>query len=316
MEKRQKEADAIMKENQVRAEKAKEEAVQLAKEISANYDNITEKSKEEVVELITALSEKVKLTESFEEIGKNFQDSKAILKSMEGEHLNLKTETNIIESYRSDEELVASVSGGLTLHGLSILLEDYPILQGPKQILKCPTHVQVFGPTTPFETSVFKATSESEMGSFSKTASSGGMTMALSITNQSGKSRSAKFLGTSVESSSSTSRARELAESKMNTEERTTETSQHIKKGFLTEFVKMPMRCVRIPYDGMRLSEEAKVAILKIDTEREAMSFLRTYGSHLPFSMHTLGGVFFRTVAMESEEEVTSVKMFSEGKTH
>lgn len=135
--------------------------------------------------------------------------------------------------------------------------------------------------------------------------------MATSTSSSKSSSRSFKGWGISAQRSSGTTSASELAMSKRQETENNIETETKIKKGFLTEYVKMPMRSVRIPYDAMRLSEDAKREISRIATIREALRFLRTFGSHLSCGDHTLGGVFFRTIAMESEENVSSVEMYS-----
>lgn len=97
--------------------------------------------------------------------------------------------------------------------------------------------------------------------------------------------------------------AAEVALSKESSENATAETNAKTSFAYIVEYIKMPMRCFRVPYDGMRLSEDAKRAIRKVYTEREALQFLRTYGSHLPFGMHTLGGVFFRNMSMQTRED-------------
>ena len=169
----------------------------------------------------------------------------------------------------------------------------------------------MLGVTQPFRASTYKCTTEKESETFEKTATSGGMAMAISLTSSNSNSKSGKFWGASAESSSGTSSAFELASSKFEEDETSGQTSENIKTAFLTEYIKMPMRCVRIPYDAMRLSEDAKREIFKITTAREALRFLSTFGSHISCGENTLGGVFFRTISMRSETNVSSVQMFS-----
>lgn len=189
------------------------------------------------------------------------------------------------------------------------------VLTTHQPILKEPEYVEVYGVTQSFDASVFKCTEEKELATFHKSAKSGGMSMAESTSQATSSSTSIKstgiFHGVTSESTSGTSSAEELARSKMWESDTTNEEEEKIKKAFLTEYVKMPMRCVRIPYDSMRLSEDAKIEISKIVTLREAHRFLRTFGSHLSCGEYTLGGVFFRTIAMESEEKVSSVTIYS-----
>ena len=60
----------------------------------------------------------------------------------------------------------------------------------------------------------------------------------------------------------------------------------------------------------MRLSEEARREAHEINTEREALRFLRTYGSHFTFGIVTVGGVFFRNISMTTQKEVSYVALF------
>lgn len=181
--------------------------------------------------------------------------------------------------------------------------------------MKEPSYVEVYGVNQPFNSSVFKCTKEIDLSTFRKTATAGGMSMAVDMSSSFSVAGDMKINGgigaISTEGSFGTSAALELARSKKRESESRSENNVKIKKAFLTEYIKMPMRCVRIPYDSMRLSEDAKREIFKMSTLLEAFRFLRKFGSHLSCGEYTLGGVFFRTIAMESKEEVDSAAMFA-----
>ena len=96
---------------------------------------------------------------------------------------------------RVTRNLVAAVSSGKALHGISLLVDDYPIAEGTVPVLKRPEYVQIFGVTEPFRAETFKSIKQSEIATFHTTASSGGMTMASSTSSSSSSSTSFKMWG-------------------------------------------------------------------------------------------------------------------------
>jgi hypothetical protein len=157
---RQKEAGAIMKENKGRAEKARDEAIGLIDNLELGGN----KEKEELTRQLTELKEKVKASSQFSDVGQNFQDPQALYQNLMDNGMVLPSSNGgIIESYKSNEDLVAAVSGGKALHGIALLLDDYPILESTMPVLKRPEYVQMFGVTQPFVTSMFKSNKQTEM---------------------------------------------------------------------------------------------------------------------------------------------------------
>ncbi|GFH52547.1 hypothetical protein CTEN210_09023 [Chaetoceros tenuissimus] len=269
-------------------------------------------------ERISQVRKKVEGTpESFGNVGKDF--TKGDMNVDKNYSFGKPSTIRTLRKYENENDLVASVSGGVVRHGICLLLgdsNDFPIVVAGNPLLKTPEFVEMLGVTSKFETSIHKCTSEMDLSTFKKTASDGGMSIASSscMNSSLGINATVGMLGVgalSTETSHSSSSAAFVASMTQQQEESNTEINVKSKKAYLTEFIKMPMQCVRIPLDAMLLSEEAKLEIREITCERDALYFMRKYGSHLPSGLYTLGGVFFRTVSIESEQEQTLVTMFS-----
>lgn len=67
------------------------------------------------------------------------------------------------------------------------------------------------------------------------------------------------------------------------------------------------MKSFRIPVSTMTMSEEALDSALAVDTLVKASQFLDTFGSHVSNGRHLLGGIFFRTMTVTSETEVSYI---------
>ena len=308
LEERQAKAKAMMEEEKGKAN----EAMQAAEDLRNREDlAFAEENKQRLNEEVDKLKGTVQASDKFNNVGNNFRGQADLINELVSGSLNLSSTGGVIQSYESNEELVASVSGGKALHGLSILMDEYPVTSGGVPLLKTPEYVEMYGVTQPFVTSTYKTTQESEMSSFEKTASSGGMSMAESTSESKSASVSGNYGGGSgsVSGAISSGSKNDKSSSFENSEnrERNVKTSTAV----MIEYIKMPMKCFRMPYDSMRLSEDAKRAIRNVSTERQATQFLITFGSHLPFGMHTLGGVFFRKITMQTESEVSSVSLFA-----
>lgn len=125
MENRQKEADEMLQENKQRSKEARDEALRLLEKLDVK--SMTDDHKKELQNDLDLIRSKVQASASFSAIGEDF-DSEKILRGLESNSLKLSsTEGGVIESYSTNEELVASVSGALALHGISLLLGNYPI---------------------------------------------------------------------------------------------------------------------------------------------------------------------------------------------
>jgi hypothetical protein len=175
----------------------------------------------------------------------------------------------------------------------------------------CKFNSQILGVTQPFTTSTYKTTEEKQMSTFQKTACYGGASIASSTSTSVGNSASASWMGVSGKSSSAKSSAQQFAASLQQESEQSLEASKTSTIAFISETILLPMRSARLNYDGMRLSEDAKHAVRNLSTEREALHFLRTFGSHLPLGVITLGGAFSRTIRMESSKEVSATSLYA-----
>jgi hypothetical protein len=138
MEERQKEAEELVRQNEEMAKQARDESIALlAKlDITSNAE-----AKKELQEKLATLKSATEAAERFKAVGKNFQGSKVLFDNLNSNAMVLPASKGVIESYKTDEELVASVSGGLALHGLVLVLEDHPVGAGTIPALKQPENV-------------------------------------------------------------------------------------------------------------------------------------------------------------------------------
>lgn len=124
MEARQKEADEMLVENRNRAKAARDESIELMNKMSLDFAN---KGNEELKKDMDKLSSKVRAAATFGAAGENFK-MKILLNDLEDNAMKLPSgKGGVIESYETDEDLVASVSGGIALHGITLLFGDSPI---------------------------------------------------------------------------------------------------------------------------------------------------------------------------------------------
>lgn len=181
-----------------------------------------------------------------------------------------------------------------------VLVDDRAVIPWAAPLLKNPEFVEMFGVTQPFESKTFKTTSETESSSFEQIASSGSITIAESSSKAVSGSIGGSFGGFSGEVSGGTAEKGESSNTGSSEKKEDSESNRKTSKAFMYEYVKMSMRSFRIPYTSMRLSEDAKDSVMKIVTERGAKTFLITYGTHLPFGIQTLGGIFTRKIYMQT----------------
>jgi len=193
----------------------------------------------------------------------------------------------------------------------SVLMGGNAVISSAVPLLQRPDYVEMYGANSPFITDTFQTTQESEASSYENTASSGCIGMARSTSSATSASASISGWGASASVSGSTSQASEENRTDSSEKRRNAERNRKTSSAHIIETIQMPMMNFRIPYDAMKLSEDAKHKIQNMQTEREAEDFLILYGSHLPKGMHTAGGIFFRTMTMQSETEVSSLSLYS-----
>ena len=308
LKERQAEAKAMMEEDREKSSQAMEAANNLRDQEDLAF---AEENQQRLLDNVDRAKERVQASDEFNATGKNFRGPTDLINELAAGAPSFSGTGGVIQSYESNEELVASVSGGKAMHGLSVLMNEYPITSGGVPLLKTPEYVEMYGVTQPFSTSTYKTTQESEMSSFDKTSTSGGMSMAESTSKSKSASVSGSYGGFSGSASGAISSGSKSSSGSTFENSESSERNLKTSTAIMVEYVKMPMKCFRVPYDSMRLSEDAKKAIIRISTEREAVNFLATFGSHLPFGMSTLGGVFFRKITMTTQTEVSSTSLFA-----
>ena len=139
-QKRQQEADELLLQNEVMAKQARDESLKLINDLTLEF---ARSGKKELEEKITTLKSMVMAADTFKAVGKNFQDPKALYDTLNSNAIVLPASKGggVIESYKTNEDLVASASGGRALHGLVLVLEDFTVTTGTVPVLKRPDHV-------------------------------------------------------------------------------------------------------------------------------------------------------------------------------
>ena len=140
MEKRQKEADELLLQNEEMAKQARDESLALMEKLSLDF---AETGQAELIGKIATLKSMVTAADTFKAVGKNFKGPKELYDTLNSNAMVLPASkgSGVIESYKTNEDLVASVSGGQALHGLVLVMEDYPVVAGSVPALKRPEHV-------------------------------------------------------------------------------------------------------------------------------------------------------------------------------
>ncbi|VEU34490.1 unnamed protein product [Pseudo-nitzschia multistriata] len=291
-----------------------DEAAEMEDKAKAELDSmkpeeLAKKTGEKLKQKIDNLRPEVETPQEFYDVGKGFRGMKAIDDLDRGALFD--ATDNYGESYESNEDLVAGVSGGLCLTGLSIDLEDNSVDLGLLPVLSKPSRVQCFGVTVPFESNVVNEVSETDAYRFIANVKSFGMTTAKTSRVTGGGSIGIGFgpFGAKKKFSYGKERQSMLAKESQST----SKTTSRVKTKSVTiiEYMMVPMRTFFIPESEMILSEDAILDLMEVRDMSSARRFLDKFGSHVPVVKRTLGGVFFRQITLLSEEELSTGKMFA-----
>lgn len=244
------------------------------------------------------IANKLSLPEGWDKQEKD--DPNALLEQLDKE-INIASDSLALSPYVSNEEVAAAASGGLALYG--ILFDDHDIEgfseSAPFPFLKRPAHVEWLSPALGFVVRFFKSTESNASTKFYKTAKSSGLSIAASVSGG----------GWGFHADASTAHSSE--ESK-DTSEKRQENTTH---ATITQYISQPTGAFRIPREEMELSDEAKTRAAEIKDDESAERFLKNFGSHVSEGVHTLGGVFFRNLDVNTEREAkVSDVMMAAGK--
>ncbi|KXJ19002.1 Interferon-induced very large GTPase 1 [Exaiptasia diaphana] len=281
-------------ERKEKLEKAKELMNQAKKLASENL----EKNRKELDEKIKEIKKLVELPSEWNSIDKDLPEQ--MLEKLKTKIQELDEFKESIPSYDSVEEIVANASGGLALKGIYFSKWEKPQTSNVP-ILKPPQKVESWNTQSPYETG-FRQFSEGHSAEmFSKEVESSGFTHADVVCG---------FCLTFAAAASGTYGTQTSDESEMSVKTTTTSVSA-------TNFCRSAMKSFAVPRSCLHPTEQACNMALSI-TERaddkkimkeEIRRFFKIYGSHVPYGVHQLGGLFFTMSTATSEKEVDTTKL-------
>ena len=273
-----------------------EEAKGLAQEAHLITQEASEQSKKAFQEKMKEIANKLSLREGWDKQEKD--DPNALLERLDKE-INIASDSLAMPPYVTNEDIAAAASGGLALYG--ILFDDNNI-EGfsespPFPLLKKPEYVEWLSPALGFQG--FKSTEQQASTKFYKTAKSSGISIAASVTGS----------GWGFHASASG------AHSSQSNQDSSTKKQRNTSRATVTQYICQPTKAFRIPLEDMELNYEARSHAKEIKDKESAENFLKMYGSHVPKGVHTLGGVFFRNLDVNTEREASvSEVMMAAGK--
>ena len=275
-----------------------EEAKGLAQEVRKITQEASEKSEKALQEKMKEVADKLSLPEGWDKQEKH--DPNALLEQLNRE-IKIASDSLAITPYVTNEDIAAAASGGLALYG--ILFDDNNI-EGfaespPFPLLKKPEYVVWLSPALGFEFGFFESTEQQASTKFYKTAKSSGLSIAASVTGS----------GWGFHASASSAYG---SQSNQDTSTKKQENTTH---ATVTKYICQPTKAFRIPLEDMKLNYEASSHAKEIKDNESAEKFLKMYGSHVPKGVHTLGGVFFHNLDVNTEREASvSEVMMAAGK--
>ena len=269
-----------------------EEAKRLAEEARKISQEASEKSEKALHEKIKEIADKLSLPEGWDKQEKN--DPNALLEQLNKE-IKIASDSLAIPPYVTNEEIAAAASGGLALYG--ILFDDNNI-EGfsespPLPLLKKPEYVEWLSPALGFQVRFFKSTEQQASTKFYKTAKSSGLSIAASVTSR----------GWGFHASASG------AHSSQSSRDTSTKKQRNTTHATVTQYICQTTKAFRVPLEDMELNYEARSHAKEIKDKESAENFLKMYGSHVPTGVHTLGGVFFRNLDVNTEREASVSKV-------
>ncbi|XP_068761171.1 uncharacterized protein [Montipora capricornis] len=276
--------DEKIKRNKKRIEEAKG----LAQEARKITQEASEKSEKALQEKMKEIADKLSLPEGWDKQEKN--DPNALLEQLNKE-IKIASDSLAIPPYVTNEEIAAAASGGMALYG--ILFDDNNI-EGfsespPFPLLKKPEYVEWLSPALGFQVRFFKSTEQQASTKFYKTAKSSGLSIAASVTSR----------GWGFHASASG------AHSSQSSRDTSTKKQRNTTHATVTQYICQPTKAFRVPLEDMELNYEARSHAKEIKDKESAENFFKMYGSHVPKGVHTLGGVFFRNLDVNTEREAS-----------
>jgi hypothetical protein len=263
--------------------KQAEEATQIATKMLDRLKNNSSPISTNVNDAIKQISEKLQIPEwklSENELNEPNEIFTQILNELNSiKNLDLKT-----KEY-SDEELIARISGGTALYGISFIDPERLGEKATRPLLRQPAYCPLNLPELPFKMVSHKFTSSDANNQFQKIVQTCGYTVAANLS----VSEWGFHLGAGLNNIEKNSVEEYKTDSKISTEV------------FLTYYSFVPMKSFRMSIDEMQLSNEAETFARSINNLSLAKKFLNDFNSHIPTGINHLGGIYSCTISITTE---------------
>ncbi|CAF1218609.1 unnamed protein product [Rotaria sordida] len=275
----------IKKKETVCAKRLKrtEEAIQLVTKMLNNLKDNSSSTSTSVKDCMKLISEKLEIPEwklSENELNEPNEIFDQILKELNSvKNLDLKT-----KEY-SDEELIARISGGTVLYGVSFIDPERLGEKATRPLLRQPEYCSLNLPELPFKMTYHKFTSIDASNQFEKIVKTCGYTVAANL--------SASKWGFHLDG--------ELNIVTKNSVEQYEQDSKLSTDIFLTYYSFLPMKSFRIPIEEMRLSKESETFARSINNLKLAKKFLNDFNSHVSTGINHLGGIYLCTISITTD---------------
>ncbi|CAF1039447.1 unnamed protein product [Adineta ricciae] len=274
-------------EKRKQVEENKKQTVEAIKNIEEINKNLKTLSSKQVEDNLKSVAEKLKVEWKFssEELEQSNKLIETILKDLNTAKTEL--EATCGSNYKTDEEIISHISGGMALYGIQLLDPEKFGEKAGRQLLSCPLYCPLLSPEYAFQSNVQNFTSLQALNRFRKNIQTSGLSVALSL--------EASAWGASLKTG--------LSRNTQDTSDEEKQTKSQSRKFIQTEYIVKPVKCFRIPREQMRLSSEAENALKTINNKSKAKDFLRSFNSHVNDGRQHIGGIFIRTVDVETKEE-------------
>lgn len=211
-----------------------------------------------------------------------------VLKQMLEELKNRKEQLKLGEAYKMDEDVVERISGGMALCGINLTGPQGLSKKIEHPLLSRPAFCRLDFPALRSAQNSVTFTSLEMSDNFKQTINSSGLTIATKMSaSVAALFHASMGFGWSSEESSNLSQQK-IEQSKL---------------AYCIHYVSIPIKSFQICTDEMKLSGEAERELSNVDTRSKAESFLKKYGSHLNDGKQHVGGIFIRTITVQSEEK-------------
>lgn len=264
-----------------------EEAIKHVQDINKNLNEFKTNSNNQLETKLKDIESKLQVKWQFTE--EELKNPDALLKQILDElnKANEQFNKGLCAAYKSDEDIVDNISGGIVRYGIHLSDPKRLGEKAQRPLLTRPTYCPLNSPSLPFQSTQQKFTSLEAANKFTKTIESSGLTVAAYL-EASGWGFHAKASYGQNSQNTSTSTHQNKTQSTM---------------AIQIDYTVIPIKCFRIPREEMKLSVEAENALAGVNSLQKAKEFLCEFHSHVSDGMQHIGGIFMRTVTVETKEE-------------